>query len=184
MRLIGGASLIVILATVLAVSGIRSRAQTGAVTDAVSAQANSNAGRHEGKTIFRYDTFGDEQLWTDVLRMNEAISTMSPATALGVGLKVDVAALPPSIIKALRTEADRSRRPGGDRGAAGPECGPVGVKGTVDEGGQAHASRRDVCAMPFVGRQLVCVGHRQPARRMGQYRSQRRRDCGAVARAG
>ena len=51
MRLIGGASLIVILATVLAVSGIRSSAQTSAVTvtDAVNAQANSNAGRHEEK---------------------------------------------------------------------------------------------------------------------------------------
>ena len=75
MRLIGGASIIAILATVLAVSGIRSRAQTGAVTatDTAGAQANSNAGRHEGKTIFRYDTFGDEQLWTDVLRMHEVL---------------------------------------------------------------------------------------------------------------
>ena len=96
MRLIGGASLIVILATLFAVSGIRSRAQTAAVTvtDAPSAQGNSNAGRHEGKTIFRYDTFGDEQFWTDVLRMHEVIPNVDPETALAVGLKVDVEALP------------------------------------------------------------------------------------------
>ena len=56
----------------------------------------------EGQQIFRYDTFGDEQLWTDVLRMHEVISTVSPATALKVGLKVDVEALPAAIIDALR----------------------------------------------------------------------------------
>ena len=28
--------------------------------------------------IFRYDTFGDEQLWTDVLRMHEAIAPFHP----------------------------------------------------------------------------------------------------------
>ena len=48
----------------------------------------------DGQAIFRYDTFGDEQLWTDVLRMQEAIATVPPATALAVGLKVDVDALP------------------------------------------------------------------------------------------
>ena len=55
----------------------------------------------EGRQIFRYDTFGDEQLWTDVLRMHEAIATVSPATALAVGLKVDVDALPTGIVDAL-----------------------------------------------------------------------------------
>jgi mono/diheme cytochrome c family protein len=68
----------------------------------------SRAGEHgktqaeDGKQIFRYDTFGDEQFWTDVLRMEEAIATVSPATALAVGLKVDVDALPREIIAALR----------------------------------------------------------------------------------
>ena len=56
----------------------------------------------DGKAIFRFDTFGDEQLWTDVLRMHEAIATVSPATALAVGLKVDVEALPRSVVSALR----------------------------------------------------------------------------------
>jgi hypothetical protein len=56
----------------------------------------------DGKSIFRFDTFGDEQLWTDVLQMQHAIATVSPAKALSVGLKVDVDALPPSVIDALK----------------------------------------------------------------------------------
>ena len=49
----------------------------------------------QGQQIFRFDTFGDEQLWTDTLRMHEVIqSSVSPATALSVGLKVDATALP------------------------------------------------------------------------------------------
>ena len=59
--------------------------------------------RHRnGQAIFRYDTFGDEQLWTDVLRMHEVMATVDPATALAVGLKVDVEALPRIIIAALQ----------------------------------------------------------------------------------
>src|SRR5690242_10814915 len=56
----------------------------------------------DGQQIFRFDTFGDEQLWTNVLRMHEVIEKVDPATALGVGLKVDVDALPASVIAALR----------------------------------------------------------------------------------
>ena len=56
----------------------------------------------EGKEIFRYDTFGDEQYWTDTLRMHEVIdAAVSPRAALGVGLKVDVDALPQSVRDAL-----------------------------------------------------------------------------------
>jgi len=58
--------------------------------------------RSNGEAIFRFDTFGDEQLWTDVLRMHEVIATVSPRTALSVGLKVDAAALPASVADALR----------------------------------------------------------------------------------
>jgi len=52
----------------------------------------------EGRTIFRFDTFGDQTFWTDTLRMHEVIRTsVSPATALSVGLKVDADALPPEV---------------------------------------------------------------------------------------
>jgi hypothetical protein len=54
---------------------------------------------NQGQKIFRFDTFGDEQLWTDTLRLHEVIqSSVSPATALGVGLKVDNTALPPDFL--------------------------------------------------------------------------------------
>ncbi|MBK6486984.1 MAG: c-type cytochrome [Gemmatimonadetes bacterium] len=56
----------------------------------------------EGKEIFRHDTFGDEKYWTDTLRMHEVIqAAVSPRAALGVGLKVDAAALPASVRSAL-----------------------------------------------------------------------------------
>jgi hypothetical protein len=55
----------------------------------------SSAKTPDGKAIFRFDTFGDEQLWTDTLRMHEVIqSAVSPVAALGVGLKVDADVLP------------------------------------------------------------------------------------------
>src|SRR5215211_8127581 len=53
----------------------------------------------QGQQIFRFDTFGDEQLWTDTLRLHEVIqSSVSPTTALAVGLKVDAAALPANFL--------------------------------------------------------------------------------------
>ena len=39
----------------------------------------------DGKQIFRFDTFADEQLWTDVLRMHEVLPSVPPATALAAG---------------------------------------------------------------------------------------------------
>ena len=92
--------------------------------------------RHRnGQAIFRFDTFGDEQLWTDVLRMHEPIATVDPATALAVGLKVDVDALPPAIVAALRAGQVDLTNP-----AVTTELlrlnAVVGVKGTVNETGQ------------------------------------------------
>ncbi len=53
----------------------------------------------EGQKIFRFDTFGDEQVWTDVLRLHEVVEkNVDPTTALKVGLKVDADALPPGIL--------------------------------------------------------------------------------------
>jgi hypothetical protein len=63
------------------------------------AQSQSNS---DGQSIFRFDTFGDEQLWTDTLRMQEALQNVSPRTALSVGLKVDSDALPPEVINAIK----------------------------------------------------------------------------------
>jgi mono/diheme cytochrome c family protein len=70
---------------------------------AIAAQPASSAKRSDGRNIFRFDTFGDEQLWTATLQMHRAIATVSPRVALGVGLKVDVDALPPAVIAALKS---------------------------------------------------------------------------------
>jgi hypothetical protein len=65
----------------------------------------------EGKQIFRFDTFGDEDFWGGQLRLHEAIAGeqfggvgpgVSPKTALEVGLKVDVEALPKSLQNQLK----------------------------------------------------------------------------------
>jgi len=54
----------------------------------------------EGKEIFRFDTFGDEQLWTDKLGLHKVVEqNVDPTTALKVGLKVDAEALPPGTLE-------------------------------------------------------------------------------------
>lgn len=54
----------------------------------------------EGQRIFRFDTFGDEQLWTDTLRMHQVVEkSVDPTTALAVGLKVDSSVLPPGLLQ-------------------------------------------------------------------------------------
>jgi hypothetical protein len=65
----------------------------------------------EGRHIFRFDTFGDEDFWGGTLGLHKAIEGsafpggvgpgVSPATALAVGLKVDVDALPEDLVDAL-----------------------------------------------------------------------------------
>jgi cytochrome c553 len=64
----------------------------------------------EGRKIFRYDTFGSEAFWGDQLQLHKAIAGeenggvgpgVSPKTALSVGLKVDVDALPAALRKKL-----------------------------------------------------------------------------------
>ena len=122
MRLSGVGLLIYLFATTLTISGA-----------AQSADARRGHELRDGRTIFRFDTFGDEQLWTDVLRMHEVIPTVDPTTALAVGLKVDVRALPQSIIRALRR---------GEVDLTDPAVtlelirlnAVVGIKGTVDDG--------------------------------------------------
>jgi hypothetical protein len=57
----------------------------------------------QGKRIFRFDTFGDETFWTDTLKLHRVIrNSVSPTAALGLGLKVDVGALPSEVRAMLR----------------------------------------------------------------------------------
>jgi mono/diheme cytochrome c family protein len=110
------------------------RAKQG-TTPLASASRGQNEKIKDGQYVFRYDTFGDEQLWTETLRMHEVIATVDPATALAVGLKVDVDALPLEIVDALRAGHVDLTDP-----AVTIELlrlnAVVGVKGQVDEAGR------------------------------------------------
>jgi mono/diheme cytochrome c family protein len=160
MRLIGAASIVFLLATAYATSGLAPATQAEQ-QGSKSGQKGSHTIR-DGQAIFRFDTFGDEQLWTDVLRMHEAVATVDPATALAVGLKVDVEALPPPVIAALQAGQVDLTNP-----AVTVELlrlnAVVGVKGTVSETGQltkvgvtcalCHSSVDDSFA-PGIGKRL------------------------------
>jgi hypothetical protein len=75
-----------------------------------STEINAIRQLQEGRNTFRYATFGDEAFWGDGLGLHLAIAGaanggvgpgLSPTAALGVGLKVDVNALPRSLQRAL-----------------------------------------------------------------------------------
>ena len=65
----------------------------------------------QGRQIFRFDTFGDEEFWGDTLKLHRAIAGsrfggvgpgINPLTALAVGLKVDSEALPANLVESIR----------------------------------------------------------------------------------
>jgi mono/diheme cytochrome c family protein len=98
----------------------------------------------EGRGTFRFDTFGDERFWTDVLRMNEVIeSAVDPTTALSVGLKVDAEKLPPGILETADLKSPDTTV------ALLKLDAVVGLKGTVtSEGGRDHLTRVGItCAL-------------------------------------
>jgi mono/diheme cytochrome c family protein len=67
---------------------------------AAGTAAAADADVSEGQKIFRFDTFGDEQLWTDKLGLHKVVQEkVDPTTALKVGLKVDSEVLPPGILE-------------------------------------------------------------------------------------
>lgn len=82
----------------------------------------------DGQCIFRHDTFGDEQLWTDMLRLHEVVQTLSPKAALSVGLKVDAEAVPPDVLASADLDA-----PATTVALIGLDA-VVGVRGVVENG--------------------------------------------------
>lgn len=67
-----------------------------------------------GQDIFRFDTFGDEAFWGGVLGLHRAIEGaalggvgpgVSPRTALSVGMKVDIDALPAHLVSQIQRGA-------------------------------------------------------------------------------
>jgi hypothetical protein len=126
----------------------------------------------DGQRIFRYDTFGDGVFWGDTLRLHEAIAGevnggvgpgVSPTTALTVGLKVDVAALPPRLQNDLRNGRVDLEDPASTLALLQLDA-VVGVRGFFDDSGQQLQSIGITCALchstvddsfaPGIGRRL------------------------------
>jgi hypothetical protein len=87
--------------------------ETGASPSGFTSMIHDNSERmlKEGQHTFRVDTFGDEGWWGDTLQLHQAIEGVkfggigpgiSPATALSLGLKVDLDALPASLVQQLK----------------------------------------------------------------------------------
>ncbi len=79
--------------------------------------SNANELLEDGRQVFRFNTFGDEKFWGDTLQLHKAIEGanlggvgqgISPNTALNLGLKVDIDALPQPLIEGTCTRQARS----------------------------------------------------------------------------
>ena len=101
----------------------------------------------EGKEIFRYDSFGDEDFWSGLLHLDKAIAGannggfgpgVSPKTALAVGLKVDATALPPDVVAGVQSGAISLDDPATTLALLKLNA-VVGVKGTFNASGQLQA---------------------------------------------
>jgi mono/diheme cytochrome c family protein len=112
----------------------------------------------EGRQAFRFDTFGDEQLWTNTLRLHEVVQkSVDPTTALKVGLKVDSDVLPAGILQTVDLKSPATTV------ALLKMNAIVGIQAKVDEAGHITSlgvtcalchSSVDNSVMPGIGRRL------------------------------
>jgi len=95
---------------VLALYAAQKHKQSLTAVDAAISQHGESL-VEQGRQIFRFDTFGDEDYWGGMLGLHQAIEGarlggvgpgVSPATALAVGLKVDQDALPPALVQQIK----------------------------------------------------------------------------------
>lgn len=117
----------------------------------------------DGQCIFRNDTFGDEKLWTDTLRLQEVVQTLSPTAALGLGLKVDADLVPADVLASADLDAPETTVALLELGAV------VGVRASVRDGevtrigitcGLCHSTVDDSVA-PGIGKRLDGHPNRQ-----------------------
>jgi len=101
----------------------------------------------EGRNTFRYATFGDEAFWGDGIGLHLALAGaahggvgpgVSPETALAVGLKVDVEALPRSLQRALAAGKVDLKDPATTLALLKLDA-VVGVTGIFDNGGNIRS---------------------------------------------
>jgi hypothetical protein len=162
--------LLIVFTLAIALRGVWPAPAIQAEQAAAPAERGHFTRHSHGKAIFRFDAFGDEQLWTDVLRMHEVLPTVDPATALAVGLKVDVDALPARVVEALKA---------GEVDLTDPAVtvlllrlnAVVGVKGTVRSRRAASPRSASTCALCHSSvDDATRAGHWEAARRVGPTR--------------
>ena len=125
----------------------------------------------EGRAAFRHDTFGSEGFWGGALQLHQGIAGqkhggvgtgVSPKQALAAGLKVDVAALPPSLVEALKAGKVDLDDPGSTLALIKANA-VVGVTGFFDAQGRLTSlgiqcalchSHVDDALAPGIGRRL------------------------------
>jgi len=90
---------------------LNAETEAAAQSGFVDISNNAHEMLKEGRHTFRFATFGDQDFWGATLNLHKAIEGaglggvgpgVSPRTALAVGLKVDVDALPASVVTALK----------------------------------------------------------------------------------
>ena len=131
---------------------------SAATADRVATEETSPALVADGQRIFRFDTFGDEQFWTDTLRLNEVVEkSVDPTTALAVGLKVDADVLPPGILETADLKSPATTV------ALLKMNAIVGIQATVDANN--HITRLGVtcalCHSTVDNSVMPGIGHRQ-----------------------
>ena len=125
----------------------------------------------DGRAAFRHDTFGSEGFWGGALQLHRGIAGqkhggvgagVSPKQALAAGLKVDVAALPPSLVEALKAGKVDLDDPGSTLALIKANA-VVGVTGFFDAQGRITSlgiqcalchSHVDDALAPGIGRRL------------------------------
>jgi cytochrome c5 len=162
--------------------------RSAATGDRPSADETSPDSIAEGQRTFRFDTFGDEQFWTDTLRLHEVVErSVDPTTALTVGLKVDADALPPGVLQKVDLKSPATTV------ALLKMNAVVGLQATVDSSN--HITRLGItCAlchstvdnsvMPGIGRRkdgwpnrdlnvgaIIALSHALPADKRAVYKS-------------
>ena len=109
----------------------------------------------QGREVFRFETFGDEAWWTDTIQLHRAIEGenhggvgggVSPATALSVGLKVDIDAIPKKIQNAIARGAVDLNDPAVTLALLQLDA-VVGVKATLSDNGNSIRSMGITCAL-------------------------------------
>jgi len=138
----------------------------------------------EGRQTFRHDTFGDESFWGDALKLHQAIAGeklggvgpgVSPKTALAVGLRVDMDALPGDLVQKVKLQQVNLDDPATTVALLKLDA-VVGVRGFLDDRGQVKSIGITCAICHSTVDDAFAPWYWAPARRLAQSRFERGQD--------